>query len=122
MLIFSAEQHCWPAPGRWTSTRPRSSWRRVPNGSSCSTTSTGPGAVELLSLVGSRLVGRPVAVLATTSTQLGLTPEVRLAGLTEGELAVVLGGLPEGAGQALWLASGGLPGPARRLAVQLAGL
>src|SRR5690349_21210635 len=82
----------------------------------------GPAAIELLSLVGSRLAGRPVAVLATTGTPLGLTPEVRLAGLTEDELATILGGLPEGAGQALWLASGGLPGPARQLAVQLAGL
>ena len=42
--------------------------------------------------------------------------------IIEGELADFLGGIPDGAGQALWLASGGLPGPARTLAVELAGL
>jgi hypothetical protein len=82
----------------------------------------GPAAIELLSVVGSRLAGGSTAVVATTGTPLGLTPEVRLVGLTEGELADFLGGIPDGAGQALWLASGGLPGPARTLAVELAGL
>ena len=34
---------CWPGPGGWTSTGPRGGWRRVSDGSSWSTTSTGPG-------------------------------------------------------------------------------
>ena len=82
----------------------------------------GPAAIELLSVIGSRLASGPTAVVATTGVPLGLAPELRLAGLTEAELAELLGGLPDGIGQAVWLASGGLPGPARALAVELAGL
>jgi tetratricopeptide (TPR) repeat protein len=47
---------------------------------------------------------------------------MQLAGLTENELATFLGRAPDGAAHALWLASGGLPGPARALAGELAGL
>ena len=82
----------------------------------------GPAAIELLSVISSRLASGSTAVVATTGVPLGLALEMQLDGLTEHELAEFLGSAPEGSGQALWLASGGLPGPARALAVELAGL
>jgi len=55
----------------------------------------GPAAIELLSVIGSRLASGPAAVVATTGVPLALAPELRLAGLTEAELAELLGGLPD---------------------------
>jgi tetratricopeptide (TPR) repeat protein len=75
----------------------------------------GPGGIELLSVVGSRVGRGSTAVLVTTGTALGLGTEVRLARLTEAELTTTLDRIPAGAGPALWLASGGLPGVARAL-------
>jgi hypothetical protein len=62
-----------------------------------------------------RLASGRTAVLATATASLGLDPEVRLGGFPEPQLAVLLG-LPSPAVHAIWLASGGLPGPALELA------
>ncbi|SNT65812.1 Part of AAA domain-containing protein [Asanoa hainanensis] len=60
-------------------------------------------------------------VVATSREPLGVGTEVRLGGLPEPELAELVGDLPADAVHALWLATGGLPGPALRLAAELAG-
>jgi len=49
----------------------------------------GPAAIELLSVIGSRLASGPAAVVATTGVPLALAPELRLAGLTDGRMALV---------------------------------
>jgi tetratricopeptide (TPR) repeat protein len=79
----------------------------------------GPQAIELLAMVAGRLVAASTAVVATASTPLGLGREVRLGGLTESELADVVGAVRASARHPLWLASRGLPGAARTLAAQL---
>ncbi|WP_165969762.1 ATP-binding protein [Nonomuraea terrae] len=79
----------------------------------------GPQAAERLA----GLTSAPGSgLLAAGSDPLGLTPELSLRGLTEGELAELVPDLPAGAVHAVWLASGGLPGAALTLADELAGL
>ena len=80
----------------------------------------GPDAAAMLSVVGARCQRAAAAVLATSARPLGLEPELRLGGLSEAELAAVFGGLDPQTRHALWLASRGLPGIARRLARELA--
>jgi tetratricopeptide (TPR) repeat protein len=80
----------------------------------------GPDAAAMLSVVGARCQRATAAVLATSARPLGLEPELRLGGLSEAELAAVFGGLDPQTRHALWLASRGLPGIARRLARELA--
>ena len=82
----------------------------------------GPDAVEMLSVVAARCAAAATAVIATAAAPLGLGPEVRLGGLSEQDLAAAVGELDARAGHALWVASRGLPGVARRLARDLAGL
>ncbi len=82
----------------------------------------GPAAVEVLSIVAARCAAAATAVIATAAAPLGLRPEWRLGALSEQELAAALGGLDADAGYALWVASQGLPGVARPLARELAGL
>ncbi|WP_326558120.1 ATP-binding protein [Micromonospora sp. NBC_01796] len=87
----------------------------------------GTPAVEFLTLLASRLGSGATALLATAEEPLGLTPELRLPGLTEPELADLTDGLPtgplpDGTLHAVWLASAGRPGAAIRLAGELAGL
>jgi tetratricopeptide (TPR) repeat protein len=82
----------------------------------------GADAAEMLSVVAARCVTAPTAVITTTTTPLGLGRELRLGGLSEEELVSALGGLDAEAGHALWVASRGLPGVARALARELAGL
>ncbi|MEV4539823.1 ATP-binding protein [Asanoa sp. NPDC049518] len=60
-------------------------------------------------------------VVATSREPLGVGTELRLGGLPEADLAELVGNLPDGAVHALWLATGGLPGPALGLAADLAG-
>jgi tetratricopeptide (TPR) repeat protein len=74
----------------------------------------------MLSVVAARSRTASVAVLATAASPLGLGPELRLGGLSEAELATVLGQHDPETCHALWLASRGLPGVARRLARELA--
>jgi tetratricopeptide (TPR) repeat protein len=80
----------------------------------------GPDAAAMLSVVAARCQRAAAAVLATSVSPLGLEPELRLGGLSEAELAGVFGGLDAETCHALWLASRGMPGVARRLATELA--
>ena len=82
----------------------------------------GQDAVEMLALVGSRVILGSTAVVATALTPLGVGRDVKLRSLAEGELAAVLGDLPAKQRHAVWVASRGLPGTACRLAVQLGDL
>ncbi len=77
------------------------------------------GDPALLSRVASLLGTGATAVLATSRQPLGLTTELRLGGLPETDLADLSEGLSADAVHALWLATGGLPGPALRLAAEL---
>ena len=82
----------------------------------------GPEAVEFLAVLAARLTAGSTAVVVTTSEPLGLGSELRLAGLTEEELAAVVGSVPADAVHALWVASRGLPGVAQLLAATLVNL
>ncbi|MEV6866519.1 ATP-binding protein [Streptosporangium subroseum] len=82
----------------------------------------GTRAVAFLALLASRLGSGATVLIATAENPLGLTPELRLRGLTEPELAGLTADLPAEAVHAVWLASGGLPGAAIGLAGELAGL
>jgi hypothetical protein len=82
----------------------------------------GPDAVEFLAVLAARLTAGSAAVVVTASAPLGLGREVHLAGLTEQELAAVVGSVPADAVHALWVASRGLPGVAQVLAATLADL
>ena len=93
----------------------------------------GPDAAAMLSVVAARCAASATAVIATSATPLGLPGELRLAGLSQADLAeAVLAGAgsepgPDGvreagAGRALWVASRGLPGVALSLARELTGL
>ncbi|GAA4561799.1 AAA family ATPase [Planotetraspora kaengkrachanensis] len=82
----------------------------------------GTEAVDFVSQLAARLSSGATVLLATAEDPLGLTPEIRLRGLTEPELALLTSDLPADATHAIWLASGGLPGAAIGLARELAGL
>jgi hypothetical protein len=82
----------------------------------------GREAVELLAVLAGRLAAGSTAVLVTSAEPLGLGRELYLGGLTEEEVAAVVGPLPADARHALWVASRGLPGVARSLAATLADL
>jgi tetratricopeptide (TPR) repeat protein len=82
----------------------------------------GPDAVGMLSMVAARCAAARVAVIATATRALGLRPELRLGGLSEADLATVVGVLDLDVNHALWLASQGLPGVARQLTGDLVGL
>jgi hypothetical protein len=79
----------------------------------------GYDAVEMLALVGSRVITGSTAVVAAAATPLGVGRDLKLRGLAEGELAPVLGDLPAEQRHAVWVASRGMPGTARRLVAQL---
>ncbi|EXG82796.1 AAA family ATPase [Cryptosporangium arvum] len=78
------------------------------------------GADPLPDLV-ARLSADGAAVLITAAAPLGLPPEVHLGGLSEPDLAPLLPGLSPDAAHAVWLVSGGLPGPALDFAAGLDG-
>jgi hypothetical protein len=82
----------------------------------------GPQALELLALLAGRLVVGATAVVATSSVPLGIGQELRLSGLSEDELAVVVGDVRDDVREAVWVASRGQPGAARSFVAQLAGL
>jgi tetratricopeptide (TPR) repeat protein len=81
-----------------------------------------PEAVEVLAMVAGRLLAASTAVVTTARLPLGLEREIRLGALTESELAPLLGSLPGSVRHAVWLASRGLPGVARSMAADVAGL
>ncbi len=76
----------------------------------------------MLSVVAARCAAAATTVIATAAAPLGLGPELRLEALSEEDLAKAVGGLDAEAAHALWVASRGLPGVARRLADELADL
>lgn len=82
----------------------------------------GPDAIGMLSMVAARCATARVAVIATATRPLGLRPELRLGGLSEADLATMVGVLDLEVNHALRLASQGLPGVARQLAGSLASL
>ena len=82
----------------------------------------GQEAVDMLALVGARLVACSTAVVATAAAPLGVGRDLRLSGLSERDLAAVVGEMPAGQRHAVWVASRGMPGTARTLAGQLADL
>ncbi|WP_203715390.1 ATP-binding protein [Asanoa siamensis] len=69
-----------------------------------------------------RLASGATSVLATAGRSLGLAPELHLGGLPEPDLARLFADLPAEAVHAVWLATGGRPGPAINMAAQLADL
>jgi tetratricopeptide (TPR) repeat protein len=81
----------------------------------------GTDAVESLAFLVPRLGAGPAMVVATAGEPLGMGPELRLGGLAESELAALVPELPADAVHALWLVSGGLPGPALGFAGELIG-
>ena len=78
----------------------------------------GQEAVDMLALVAARLTACPTAVVVTSAVPLGVGRDLRLGGLSEGDVAAVAY-MPNGQRHAVWVASGGMPGPARKLAGQL---
>jgi hypothetical protein len=80
----------------------------------------GAAAAQVLQLVAARAATATTAVVVTSVFPLGVGTELRLAGLSEEELAAVLPDLAPQARHGVWLASGGLPGVARSLAADLA--
>jgi tetratricopeptide (TPR) repeat protein len=82
----------------------------------------GPEAVDMLALVAARLVTCSTAVVATAATSLGVGRDLKLCGLSERDLAAIVGEIAAGQRHAVWVASRGMPGIARMLACQLADL
>jgi hypothetical protein len=76
-------------------------------------------ALTLLALLAPRLAASATVLLVTSAETLGLTTEVCLSGLAEPDLATVLTDLSPDAVHAVWLVTGGLPGPAIVLAGDL---
>jgi tetratricopeptide (TPR) repeat protein len=82
----------------------------------------GREAVDMLALVAARLVTGSTAVLATAATPLGVGSDIKLGGLSGRDLAAIISDMPAEQRHAVWVASRGMPGIARKLAGQLAGL
>jgi hypothetical protein len=81
----------------------------------------GEQALGVLSVVAARAQLVPTAVIVATEMPLGMGREVRLGPLSEDELARAVGSAQPETQHALWVASGGWPGPARELVNQLVG-
>lgn len=79
----------------------------------------GTDATDFLSLVAARASAHGVAVVVTAATSIGMDRESQLPGLSEAELAQVLGNQPPDVLSALWLGSDGHPGAALSLATDL---
>ena len=82
----------------------------------------GTDALEVLALAAARIVVGSTALVSTATTPLGVGRDWKLAGLHESELAAVIEDRPAAQRNAIWVASGGLPGAARTLASRLDGL
>ncbi|MDR2988779.1 MAG: ATP-binding protein, partial [Nocardiopsaceae bacterium] len=81
-----------------------------------------PGHAEFLPVLAAWAGGSSTAVIVTASAPLGAGQEMRLEPLAEQDLGAVVSESRPEVRRALWLASGGLPGPAVSLAGRLAGL
>jgi hypothetical protein len=82
----------------------------------------GAPAVEVLPVLAARVAGSATAVAVTASAALGTGQEIRVAPLGEDDLGAVVGEDRREVRRALWLATGGLPGPGTSLAAQLGDL
>jgi hypothetical protein len=82
----------------------------------------GDEAVSVLSVLGARLVASSTAIVVTAGAPLGVGPEHILCGLGADELTAVVGEMGSEQRHAVWVASRGMPGAARRLAGQLSDL
>ena len=82
----------------------------------------GRAAMEVLPVLAARAAGSATAVVVTASAALGTGQELRVEPLGENELGVLVGEARPEVRRALWLASGGLPGPGLSLAAQLGDL
>jgi hypothetical protein len=80
----------------------------------------GEEALNVLRAVAARVAASTTAVIVASVLPPGLGTELRLSGLSEGELAEVVPEVPPEVRHAIWLASRGLPGVARSLAAELA--
>lgn len=80
----------------------------------------GAAALQLLEMVAARVAAGATAVVVTSVLPVGVGTQLRLAGLSEDELAAVVPGLAPHDRRGVWLASAGLPGVARSLATDLA--
>jgi len=80
----------------------------------------GPEAVEVLSLLASRLAGSATAVVVTTGTPVETGSTLQLGPLSEADLGTLTGERRPEVRRALWLAASGMPGPALQLAATLA--
>jgi AAA ATPase domain len=80
----------------------------------------GTAALQVLQMVAARAAVTSTAVVVTSVLPVGVGTELRLGGLSEDQLATMLPDLAPQARHAVWLASGGLPGAAQSLAVDLA--
>jgi hypothetical protein len=88
-------------------------------------TSSTPSTSSMLRALAGRVVGGATVVLVSGKSGLGVGRELRLGGLSEPELAVLLaeaGVVEPDAVRTLLVASRGLPGAARAFAAELAGL
>jgi len=81
----------------------------------------GQDAAAVLSVVAARCAASATAVIVTTSVPLGLRTELRIAGLSQADLAAATAITDEPTAHALWIASRGLPGVALPLARELPG-
>jgi tetratricopeptide (TPR) repeat protein len=79
----------------------------------------GPDAAAVLAVMAARCAASATAVIVTTSVPLGLRAELRIAGLSQADLAAALELTDEDTAHALWIASRGLPGVALPLAREL---
>ena len=79
----------------------------------------GPDAAAVLAVVAARCAASATAVIVTTSVPLGLRAELRIAGLSQADLAAAIRMTGEDTAHALWMASRGLPGVALPLAREL---
>ncbi|HEX5302937.1 MAG TPA: AAA family ATPase [Streptosporangiaceae bacterium] len=79
----------------------------------------GPDAAAVLAVVAARCAASATAVIVTTSVPLGLRTELRIAGLSQADLAAASQVSDEDTARALWMASRGLPGVALPLAREL---
>jgi tetratricopeptide (TPR) repeat protein len=82
----------------------------------------GEEAIAPLSVMAARLAAASAALIAGSSRPLGTGREIRVGPLSEDELDAVVGPATPETRHALWVACGGLPGPARTLAGELSEL
>jgi hypothetical protein len=73
----------------------------------------GPDAMVMLAVLAGRLIAAPLAVLVTSQTRLGIGREVWLSPLSTAAIGAVTGETRPDVRHALWVASLGMPGPAR---------